>query len=210
MRIIAAVFLAVCLFFAAPTSWIYYGLMGVSLYFTIVGNRWLLAGLTILIFAMLIGFAYAAQSIEFFLNVYNLIISGGFNANWLTAQPQYLYYVLPTLIAIMVGALAFVGTIYRGWADFWLASTFTSFLTYVFFAMLLLNCFFVGLTLYTFLSTTPWAIFAWELIFQWVPFFAALFIIYYFLGYIFDRPQKQHLTSREAHRRYLARQKRKA
>lgn len=209
-RIIFTIFATVCCFFLVPTQYVYYGLMLVALYFTIVGKQWLLVGFTVLLFGMLIGFAYAAQSIDFFLKVYNLIMPDGFNQNWLVHEPQYLFYVIPCLIAVMVGALAFVNGIYKGWADFWLASTFCDVLSYIFFIMLLLNCFFVGLTLYTSLSTIPWAIFVWELIFQWVPFFTTLFVIYYFLGYAFDRPTKQHLTSREARKHWNVQHKRKA
>jgi len=117
--------------------------------------------------------------------------------SWYTQLPQYFGYVLPISIGIMLGALAFVGAFYQGWADQYLAMAFSKVMVIIFFVFSILNCFFVSIQLYTLLSTTPWTIFVWELIFTWMPFFTLSFILYSVLGMVFDREARSDREYRD-------------
>lgn len=202
-RLSIALLIVAGFFFFCPTQYLYYVLIiGVGI-FAILGNELRFAIIAFLLFAVLVAFAYLAQTIGFFVQVWNLITPNGPDMSWSVHLPQYFLYVLPSCIMIMLICLAFVGTFYRGWADLYLATAFSSYMVYIFFIFTFLNCFFVGISLYTLLSTTSWTLFVWELIFQWLPFFTFAFIIYYLLGVLFDRPSKEHRTSREAKRQYM-------
>jgi hypothetical protein len=202
-RLSIALLIVAGFFFFCPTQYLYYVLIiGVGI-FAILGDELKFAFVAFLLFAVLVAFAYLAQTIGFFVEVWNLITPNGPDMTWSAHLPTYFFYVLPTCIAIMLCCLAFVGSFYRGWADLYLAGAFSSYMVYIFFAFTLLNCFFVGVSLYTLLSTTSWTLFVWELIFQWLPFFTLSFITYYLLGFVFDRPSKERKSSREAKRQYM-------
>ena len=209
LHIVAAVFLSALLFFLVPTQWLYYILIGAVVAFAIMRSKWLLAAIAIGMIGLFAGLQYFSQTVAFLWKVYSLIMPDGFNMNWLMSLPQFFEYVLPTTILIMICLLGFVGTIYRGWADYWLAESFSSLLVYVFFLFTILNVFFVGATLYEVLHNTPFTLFIWECIFQWLPFLALDFILYYYLGAIFNPPTKVKKSSKEMKRKYEQQHKRR-
>jgi hypothetical protein len=208
LRISIALAIACGLFYFCPTTYLFTGLMCFGLYFALVASRWGIVLLTALAIGFLGVIVFLSDAVGFFGQVLHLMLPAGLNASWRLALPQFFIAVLPCAVIIMILALALVGSIYRGWADFWLAQTFTSYLTYIFLVFSLLNCFCVGITLYTALSTNVYTLFIWELVFQWIPFFACSFLLYYYLGYIFDPTPKQKISSKEARKHYMQ-QKRK-
>jgi hypothetical protein len=198
-RLAIALLIAVGLFYFCPTQYLYYVLIiGVGIY-SVLGNEthFLLAFFGFLLVAVLIIFASLAQTAGFFVEVWNLMTPEGPNMSWSIHLPQYFFYVLPISIAIMMVALGFVGGFYQGWADQYLAFAFSKYMILIFFISTLLNCFFVGITLYAFLSTTPWTLFIWELIFTWLPFFTLSFIAYSLLGRVFDREERSEREYRD-------------
>lgn len=198
-RLSITLLIVVGLFYFCPTQYLYYVLIiGVGIY-SLLGNEthFLLAFFAFLVVGVLVIISILAQTVSFFLDVWNLITPAGPNMSWSVQLPQYFFYILPCSIAIMLIALGFVGTFYQGWADQYLAIAFSKTMVFIFFAFTFLNCFFVGITLYTFLSTNPVTIFIWELIFTWLPFFTLSFITYSLLGRVFDREERSEREYRD-------------
>lgn len=203
LRITIALAIACGLFYFCPTSYLFTGLMLFGIYFAVIASRWGVVLLTALALSFLGVIVFLSDAIAFFGEVLHLMLPTGVDASWRFGLPQFFVYILPSAIVVMILALVIVGSIYRGWADFYLAQTFSSYLTYIFLVFSLLNCFCVGMTLYTALSTNIYTLFIWELVFQWLPFFTLAFLLYYYLGWVFDRPTTQKISSKEARKRYI-------
>jgi len=216
LRLSAAILIVCGLFFFVPTQYLYYGIFILIGIYSILGNEvhMILAIAAFLILGVLAVFSILSHAVWFFIDIWGLMTPNGPNASWSVALPQYFWVMIPIAIGFMLIALGFTGLFTEGWADQYLAMAFSRLMIRIFVLFTILNCLFVGVTLYTVLSTTTWTLFVWELLFTWLPFFTLAFIVYYFLGRVFNREERSEREYRDTidrlDRRHKAEDRQKA
>jgi hypothetical protein len=199
LRLSVAILIVCGIFFFVPTQYNYYGIFILIGVYSILGNEvhMILAITAFLLFGVLAVFSALSNAVLFFINIWGLMTPNGPNASWSVILPQYFWVMIPIAIGFMLIAIGATGLLTEGWADQYLAMAFSKLMIRIFIIFTILNCLFIFGTLYTALSTTTWMLFVWELIFTWLPFFTLAFIVYYFLGRIFDREERSEREYRD-------------
>jgi hypothetical protein len=180
--------LAVCgIFYFTPSSIIYTLVIIPSLLISILSKRkiFVLIGF-VSAFGVLVIPLFASQG-SFFYMVYDLITPEGFDLSWQNGLPIFFEPMLTASILIIICFIAFAYFWKRQQYDSWLVEVFSYTLLTVLFLYLIFSIISVALNLYDLLKTNIIALYIWEILFVWLPFFALFFIIYYLLGYVFRR-----------------------
>lgn len=199
LRLSLAILIVCGLFFFVPTSYLYYVIFILIGIYSVLGNEvhMILAIIAFAFIGVLTVFSILSKATWFFIQVWSLMTPNGPNTSWSVTLPQYFWVMIPIALGGMMLLLGVTGLLTKGWADQYLAMAFSRLMVRIFILFTILNCLFVGVTLYNALSTTTWTLFIWELIFTWLPFFTLAFIAYYFLGRVFNREEQSEREYRD-------------